>query len=153
MRVRKLICLAVWLAAETLRMLAAGPEGSIIGNVTDPSGRVVPQAQVTIRNQATNAERKVQTYQNGEYSAPLLPPGNYEVAVTAPGFQRAVHGNVTLTVSDTVRVDVQLALGKMTESVVVTASPPLLQTDSAALGQVVDGRKITGLPLNERNFL
>ena len=131
----------------------AGPTGTITGTVTDPTGASVPKAHVTIRNLATNAVREAETDEDGDYSAALLPPGRYRVAVEKKGFRRSVLEAVTLDVDQIARVDFELKVGVLSEEVTVTDVPPLVQTDTSTLGQVVNGRQVRELPLNERNFL
>jgi len=146
-----LVLLGVSLGAVSL--LAVGPTGTIIGTVTDPSGAVVPKAHLTVRNQETNAQREVLTNDDGDYSVPLLPPGFYEVTVELTGFRRSVYRDVRLDVDQTARADFALQIGRPTDVVVVTEAPPLVQTDTSTLGQVIDHRQVSELPLNERNFL
>ncbi|MBI3666513.1 MAG: carboxypeptidase regulatory-like domain-containing protein, partial [Acidobacteria bacterium] len=134
-------------------LVATGPTGTITGTVTDPSGAVVPKALVIVRNEGTNATREAETNDDGDYTVALLPPGRYQVSVEKPGFRRSVHGDVTLDVDQTARVDFTLQVGILTEEVIVTDTPPLVQTDTSTVGQVVNGRHVRELPLNERNFL
>ena len=142
-----LACLVAWPA------LAVGPTGTIVGTVADPSEAVIPKAQVTVRNQGTNATREVQTNGDGDFSVPLLPPGVYEVSAEKAGFRRSVYSDVNLNVDQTVRVDFVLQIGQPSEQVVVTESVPLVQTDTSTLGQVIERKQVSELPLNERNFL
>jgi len=142
--------LAVLLAVP---LFATGPTGAITGTVTDPSGAEVPKARVMVTNQETNAVREVRTNDDGDYTVPLLPPGHYRVAVEKSGFRRSVQSDVTLDVDQLARVDVELQLGAVTEEVKVSGTPPLVQTDTSTLGQVINGRQVRELPLNERNFL
>ncbi len=142
--------LAVLLAVP---LLATGPTGAITGTVTDPSGAAVPNARVVATNQETNAAREVQTNDDGDYTVPLLPPGRYRVAAERPGFRRSVQSDVTLDVDQLARVDLALEVGTATEEVQVSGTPPLVQTDTSTLGQVINGRQVHELPLNERNFL
>ena len=121
--------------------------------VTDKSGALVQRAKVTVRNQETNSLRTVETDQHGEYTVPLLFPGYYEVAVEMSGFRRSIQKDVKLDVDQTLRVDFGLQLGNLAEVVTVSESVPLIQTDTSALGQVVDQGKVSELPLNQRNFL
>jgi hypothetical protein len=139
------------LGAMTLS--GVSPNGTIVGAVTDPSGLPIPGARLIIRNPATNAEREVETFLNGEYSAPVLPAATYEVTVKVPNFRRAVRGEVKVDAGQTVRVDFRLEIGDFAQTITVEGSPPLVQSDVSGLGQVVDGRKLVELPLNERNFL
>jgi len=124
-----------------------------VGMVTDKSGALVQRAKVTVRNQETNSLRTVETDQHGEYTVPLLFPGYYEVAVEMSGFRRSIQKDVKLDVDQTLRVDFGLQLGNLAEVVTVSESVPLIQTDTSALGQVVDQGKVSELPLNQRNFL
>lgn len=151
---RKRKTLLIWLFAISIADLhGQGTAGSIVGTVKDSSGAIVAGAPVTVRNQATNALRKVQTNADGDYSVPLLPPGVYEVQVQQPGFRNSVSSNVGIEVNQTVRVDVALAVGDQTQQVEVTGAAPLVNTDTSALGQVVDQKSVSTLPLNQRNFV
>ena len=125
--------------------------GSILGAVRDASDAVVPQAVVTVVNTGTNARIQVKTDAGGNYIAPQLPPGRYMVEAEAAGFKRAVREGVTLQVQEQARVDLILAVGAVTESVVVTADAPLLESATSTIGKVVDNRRIMNLPLNTRN--
>ena len=142
-----LACVVAWPA------IAVGPTGTIVGTVADPSEAVIPKAQITVRNQGTNATREVQTDGDGDFSLPLLPPGVYEVSAEKAGFRRSVYSNVNLNVDQTVRVDFMLQVGQLSEQVVVTESVPLVQTDTSTLGQVIERKQVSELPLNDRNFL
>ncbi|MDQ2949655.1 MAG: TonB-dependent receptor, partial [Acidobacteriota bacterium] len=127
--------------------------GSIDGTVTDGSGAVVAGAEVQIRNPDTDFTQDLVTNAQGLYSAPLLRPGNYQLIVEAPGFRRTVRNGIVLQVQDKLKIDFQLQVGQATESVEVTAEAPLLQSESASTGQVIDSQKITELPLNGRDWL
>ncbi len=142
-----LACVVAWPA------IAVGPTGTIVGTVADPSEAVIPKAQITVRNQGTNATRQVLTDDDGDFSVPLLPPGVYEVSAEKAGFRRSVHSNVNLNVDQTARVDFVLQVGQLSEQVVITESVPIVQTDSSTLGQVIERKQVSQLPLNERNFL
>jgi hypothetical protein len=132
---------------------AQGENASIIGTVRDASAAPISGTPVIIRNQATNVTRKVATNATGDYSVPLLQPGQYEVKVEQSGFRSAVYSNVSLEVSQTVRVDVTLQVGDRAEKVEVVDTPPLVQTDTSSLGQVVNQKNVSTLPLNQRNFV
>ncbi len=127
--------------------------GSIVGTVHDGSGAVLPGVTVTIRNEGTNVGRTVVTTASGDYSAPLLPPGNYGITAELQGFDRAVFRNVQLQVNQTVRMNMVLTVAALQEVVDVIAEAPLIQTDTSSLGQVVSQVQIENLPLNERNFV
>jgi hypothetical protein len=95
--------------------------GSLVGNVVDESGAVVPGATVAITQKETNQTREQATPVNGAYSFPNLAPGTYDVVVTLPGFRTFATRDITVSVGAIVRVDARLALGSLEESVVVTA--------------------------------
>jgi Carboxypeptidase regulatory-like domain/TonB dependent receptor-like, beta-barrel len=126
---------------------------SMGGSVVDPAHAQVAGASVTVRNEATGAERRTETNELGFYLVPLIPPGSYEIQVSMPGFQTAVRTAISLRVDETLRIDITLALEGEVESIGVTDTSMRLETDNAALGQVIGRRQMTELPLNQRNFL
>jgi hypothetical protein len=127
--------------------------GTILGTVTDASGAVVRSAKVTVVQTATGLSRTELTNGEGEYSIPQLPVGPYRVTVEQTGFKKAEQTGIELRVDDKLRIDVTLALGQLSETVAVEATAPVVNTDSATVGNVVDNKKVTELPLNGRNFL
>ena len=131
----------------------ADPTGSIVGTVVDPSGHVVSDAAVEVRNQETNILRETRTTAAGDYSVPLLPPGIYQVTIAKSSFSREAHGGVQVDVNSTVRVDAALQIGALEQTIVVNDQPPSIDSDSSVLGHVVERRQIRDLPLNERNFI
>jgi hypothetical protein len=131
----------------------AGATGTVLGTVTDSSGAIVQGAKVTITNTATNVSFKTVSSSAGDYYAPSLNPGTYKVTVEAQGFQRLATSAFTLTVDQKVRVDVSLKPGEVSETLEVTAQAVALDTDSAALSQLVSQQQVEELPLNGRNFM
>jgi hypothetical protein len=113
---------------------------------------VVPNAVVTISNKATSAERKVTTNAAGEYLVPNLPPGEYEIKTTVSGFKTG-QSEVVLQVGESVMVDFELQVGQQSETVVVTAETPAINTADFKIDGVVNRKQIENLPLNGRNFL
>jgi hypothetical protein len=145
---------AIFLALSfAIPLFASGPTGNITGTVSDPSGAVIPKARIEIRNEGTGAVREARSNGDGDYTVALLPPGSYRVTVESPGFRRSVANGVTLNVDQTVRVDFSLVVGAAAEEVTVTETPPIVQTDTSTIGQVVDNHLVEDLPLNQRNFL
>ena len=134
-------------------MDAQKTSGTIRGLVTDPSGAVVPNVAVVIRNDGTGSTRTVNTNQYGEYVAPGLTEGTYSIGVKAPGFKEVSSTAAVLHVSSTEVLNFQLQLGSALEQVMVNANAVQVQTDSAALGEVVNGEQVQELPLNGRNFV
>jgi outer membrane receptor protein involved in Fe transport len=153
MQLKAVLVLFLAACVGTIPLFGVGTTGTIVGTVKDNSGGVVANAEVTVRNQETNATRHVKTNETGDYTVPLLPPGTYEVVVQNTGFRRAVSKDIALAVDQTVRVDVTLQIGEMSQEVAVAAAAPLVQTDSSTIGQVVEGDQVKTLPLNERNFV
>jgi hypothetical protein len=137
----------------SIPLAASGPTGTITGTVTDPTGAVIPSAHIEILNESTNATRGATCNSEGDYTVALLPPGHYRVTVESAGFRRSLVNGVVLDVDQTVRVDFKLVVGAVTEEVTVSETPPIVQTDTSTLGQVVNNRLVQELPLNQRNFL
>jgi hypothetical protein len=120
--------------------------GVISGRVTDPSGAVVPAAQVTIVQTDSNTESKSETNSDGVYRVPSLRPGPYRVSVTAAGFKASVRDGLTLRIGENLGLDVKLDVGAVTESINVTNSLPLLETQTSSTGQVMAGEYLYQLP-------
>ena len=125
--------------------------GSISGTVVDTSGAAVQGAQVTLTSVATGAKETFSTDQNGLYSFVDVNPGEYTIDVDKTGFKRFKRDTFDLQVQQSVRIDATMQVGADTQTVEVTALAPLLQTDNASLGQVIDERKTNETPLNGRN--
>jgi len=147
------LLIGVLAATSPVSLRAVGPTGSITGTVTDPSGRVVPETLISVIDQETNAVRETTSNDDGDFTVALLPPGHYRVMAEKSGFRRSVYNDVIVHVDQTARVDFALEVGIATEEIKVTEAPPIVQTDTSAMGQVVNGRLVRELPLNERNFL
>jgi hypothetical protein len=127
--------------------------GSIVGIVTDSSGSVLTAAAVTVTNTGTAEHRSVQTDSNGSYQFVNLVPGNYRIEIESTGFKRFRRDSILVEVQSTVRVDVTMQVGEVNQEVVVTAETTLLETDTSALGQVIESRAVQELPLNGRNVM
>ena len=126
---------------------------TLLGTVTDSTGAVVGNAKVTIAEQNTGVSHSGQTNESGNYTFPDLPPGEYTVTAELTGFKTEAHRNITLLVNSSTRVDLQLQPGNVTESVVVTAETPLLETDRADTGAKIEGVQAAAMPLGtQRNF-
>lgn len=122
------------------------------GRITDPSGAVVPDAAVTVANASRGIRRVVTSDKQGDYVVPLLPPASgYSVSVSKQGFKQATRGGITLQVAQVARVDMTLEIGSATQSVSVSAAPPLLASQTSSLGQVISQRSIMQMPLNGRS--
>jgi len=127
--------------------------GEITGRVNDPSGAGVPNAALTLTNTATNAVRQTKTTGDGDYSFPLVPPGNYRVKAEHPGFKVVTNNSVEVQVQQTVRLDFTLEVGEVSQSIEISASANMLQAENATVGTVIGNQSITELPLNGREYL
>lgn len=133
--------------------LSAQTFGEITGSVSDQSGAAIVNAKVNVRNVATNQVRSVTSNASGVWTVPFLTPGTYDVDASVQGFKSATQKGLLLQVGDVARVDFHLEIGRVTESVEVTAAAPLLSTENAAAGTVIDNKRIVELPINGRNYL
>jgi hypothetical protein len=150
MKTRFTPCLVWLLAAAT--SFGQTFYGSIVGSVKDASSAAVPQAKVTLTNLGTAEHRPAETDSSGGYEFVNLVPGQYKVEVEKSGFRRFARDPITVEVQSAVRIDVTMQVGDVNQVVEVTAETPLLQTENATLGQVVDSRKVLEAPLNGRNI-
>jgi Carboxypeptidase regulatory-like domain/TonB dependent receptor/TonB-dependent Receptor Plug Domain len=141
-----------FLLVSTNYAAAQVDQGSITGTVTDTTGAVVSDANVTLVNTDVGLNLQNTTNSNGIYTFSPVRIGHYIITVTAQGFAKTTQQNVTVNVAQSLQVNVQLKLGAATETVEVTTAPPTLQTDNAAVGQVITEKSINDLPLNGRNF-
>jgi hypothetical protein len=127
--------------------------GQVTGVVTDPSGSIIVGGTVTVINSQTNVARTTTTNSAGNYAFPALQPGVYNVKAEMQGFQGEVREGVELQVEQIARIDFHLRIGAVTQTVEVAGGAPLLTTESATVGTVIDNDRIVGLPLNGRSFI
>ena len=140
------------LLLPTQNSFAQVDEGSISGTVQDPSGAVVPGAQVTLLNTDQGITLTATSNGAGQYTFSPVRIGHYNVSVSAPGFSTTNQQNLQVTVGAALQVNVQLKPGATSETVQVTTAPPELQTSESSVGQTVTGQTLNNLPLNGRNF-
>jgi hypothetical protein len=150
-RASLLFC-ALSLIGSTQSILAQVTTGRIAGVVTDSSGSTLPDVAVTVTQVDTSTSTTVNTDAAGEYVATNLKIGTYTVSFQKQGFQRSVQSNVDVGIGQVVKVDAALKVGVVTQTVEVTGAPPLLQTETSALGTIETEKRIVDLPLNGRNF-
>ncbi|MBI1354304.1 MAG: hypothetical protein GC160_08155 [Acidobacteria bacterium] len=125
----------------------------LTGQVVDATGAVVPGAEISVSNVETGAERSTLSGEQGDYTIPALPPGLYSIAVNKEGFRAVVREGVRLEVNQTARIDFQLEVGNVVDTIEVTEAAPLIESDSSSIGQVIETKAIVDLPLNGRNFV
>jgi hypothetical protein len=129
----------------------SAPVSQVSGNVHDPAGAAVPEAQVSITNTDTSATRTVQTSADGSYAITNLPVGPYKLQVTKEGFSRYDQIGIVIQVNSNPVINVTLQLGSVSESVSVEANAAMVETQTNAVGQVIDQQRVVDLPLNGRN--
>src|SRR5215831_2204096 len=149
----KILLVVTALVGVSVCCLYAQTFGEVTGRVTDPSGAVIPGASLTLTNVNTNAVRNVVTTEAGAYTFPSVPPGSYRLRTELPGFKTALSEPFEVQVQQVVRLDVVLQLGQVSDTVEVAATAELLQSETAAVGTVIENKIITELPLNGRQYL
>lgn len=129
-----------------------GPTAAINGQVTDATGAAVPGAAVTAKDLDRGTNWPAQTNAEGYYALPRLPIGNYDVQVEAKGFQTSVQRSVQLVLDQVAKIDFQVKLGAVSQTLEVTAAAPILQTESTEISTVMQAHAIESLPLETRNY-
>ena len=145
--VRSLVLFFLGLTAA----LAQITSGNIAGLVEDPSGAVVPNAEISVKQNSTGEVRTTRTTGSGEFSVTFLQPGSYAVTASASGFKSKTLSDITLRVDQTANLRITLEIGSSTETVEVTGAAPLVDSATSSLGQVIENKQILELPLNARN--
>ena len=152
-RYPSIICMLALLCIGSVSGYALAVTATLLGLVTDSSGALVPNAQVIITEIATGVSHAGKSNESGNYIFPNVQPGRYTVSVEAAGFKKEVRHDITVLVDSAARIDVQLQPGSVSESVVVTAAPPLLQTDNSSTAQKIQTAVVENSPLSvNRNF-
>jgi hypothetical protein len=159
---QKISILALFVAlTATVMLWIAGPPAALgqqvtaafTGKVTDSSGAPVPEARVTAIDTERGTQWPTVTNEEGAYNLPRVPVGTYNLKVEHDGFQTATQSHITLELNQVARLDFQLQVGSVSQTIEVTATEPLLQTQGTQLGQVIDSRTNVELPLATRNFV
>jgi hypothetical protein len=140
------LCAAVPAAAQT------SGNGNIAGHVTDTTGAAVPGATVIVTNTDTGVVRTLTTNSGGDYSAPFLLPGHYDVLASAPSFGKVDHKNILLTVGEVLAIDAKLPSASVTTAVEVVAEAPILDLDKTEVSQTLDQALVGSLPVATRNW-
>src|SRR5438445_353299 len=144
------VLLLLFLSAPPVR--AQVDTGTILGTVTDASGAAISGAKVTLTNEGTSAALSTTTAPDGSYKFTPVKIGSYKLTTSFQGFQTITQTNVVVNVGTDVVINFNLKPGAVTQTVEVVAAVPVLQTQNASVGQVVDSRSVNDLPLNGRNF-
>lgn len=146
----------VFLVLLGLFVLASGrgqsPNGTVSGIVTDPSGAAIVGAEILIVNDATRVQYQTKTNAEGMYLVPNLPPGTYRLQVSEIGFKTIIKPDIVIHVQDALAINFTLPIGAASEIVTVQGGSPLVNTENATVGTVVDRTFVENLPLNGRSF-
>lgn len=126
--------------------------GTISGTISDSSGRIIPSANVLIKNVATGVNRETTTNTDGLYTAPNLVPGTYEITVKSAGFKIEVKTGIPLTVGATQVIDVTMQIGTALEKIEVSTEAPAVQVSTSDISAVVNATTVRELPLNGRSW-
>lgn len=144
------LALCVSFAAPNLSSQAV--YGSIVGTVQDASGAAIPNAKVTIRNMERDVANNTTSNESGNYTQRYLIVGRYQVIVEAPGFQRSVQDNVSVSVDSEARVDIKLNIGEVTQTVEITSEVPMLKTERSDVSTTYNAKAVAELPVLSRRF-
>jgi hypothetical protein len=148
---RKLLLLSSAIFLFTLSSIAQVDTGAIVGIVADSQQQRIAGATIVLRQETTGIERVAQSGSDGSFTFSPLSIGTYSLTVQRDGFERYVQTGLSITAQSTLREDVALHVGSVSQTVEVAAAPPLLESQNASLQQVLSARSITDLPLNGRN--
>src|SRR5262249_19298850 len=142
----------ILLLSSTVSVFSQTYQGRILGTVTDVNGAAVRAAKIVITNVETGVQRTVESNDLGDYTAPNLAPGLYQMVVEASGFKKYERRDVRVEVAKDVRLDITLSAGSLSESITITNEPPPIETTNTTLGGTFSNKAINDLPLNGRDF-
>ena len=131
----------------TFDAFAQDSRGTITGQIADPSGASLAHVSITLVNEASGATVTGRTNDTGNYYIPFLLPGIYTMSAEVAGFRKSTRRNLEVRVNDVIKLDIEMTVGDVKEVVEVTAAAPLIDAGNVSLGQVVDQRRLTELPV------
>lgn len=149
MRFLRAACVGVFLMASAYAQLATTT--ALVGTVTDTSGKTVPDAKITAVNTGTGDTYNVTTNAQGNYNVQFVRPGTYEITIEKEGFQRYRKSGIIVETNQIVRSDAELAVGSVSQSIMVEATAPVIKTDDASVSASLNTRQVSQLPLNGRD--
>lgn len=145
-------CLAVMLSLVSAPAIAQQSTGAIVGTVLDPTGAAVKGATVTAKDVERGTSLVTHTDDSGSFDLPTAPVGTYKVTVEAQGFQKAAYPQFTLVLNQTARLEFQMKVGGVAETIEVNGTAPIISTDTSLLGTLIDSRTASDLPLSTHNL-
>ena len=151
MKAKHAILAVVLLAGFAIGAMAQGDKVTLVGTISDTSGAVLPGSEVVLTRISTNEAVTTLTTETGDYAFRGVVPDTYQIKAGMVGFKSEVRSGLKFEVGRTYRQDFKLDVGAPTEQVEVRAESPILKTEAAELGQVIDNQKINSLPLNQRD--
>jgi hypothetical protein len=134
-------------------LLAQSQTGRITGRISDPTGAAVAGVEVTATDEATGVATKGSSSATGVYAIPFLAPGRYRITAEHPGFKRYERRNLPLGTSEVLALDIELELGSVSETISVEATAPLVESTTSDVGQFIEAKSVTDMPLNGRRAL
>ncbi len=152
-RIRILLLLMTILIFTPIPAWSQQVTAALLGRVVDQNDAPVAKARVTAKDEARGTIWTTETNTDGVYNLPRLPVGSYEVRVEAQGFQTAVRPGTLLAINQAARLDIQMKVGEITQTVEISAAAPILQKDTTQLATIIDSRTNTTLPLATRNYI
>lgn len=152
MRYSCIFRLLLLISCVTSSTIAQSTNATISGQVLDPSGRIIPDAEIQILNEATGVQYENKTNRSGIYSVSILPPGQYTVQVAKVGFKTIIKPDIILNVQSSVALNFTLPIGATSESITVDAGSSMIDTTDATVGTVINQEFVANIPLNGRSF-
>jgi Carboxypeptidase regulatory-like domain len=151
-RLRPILCLLVVWMFSSVAVIAQSPNGTISGVVFDPTNATIAGAQITAVEDATRVQYSTTTNNSGVFVLANLPPGSYRIQVAKIGFKTLIKPDIVLNVQDALAINFNLPIGAASETVTVIGGAPLINTENAAVGTIVDRQFADNLPMNGRSF-
>jgi hypothetical protein len=149
---RKLIVATAVFLALCVGSFAAETSGKVLGTVEDPTGNPLPQAAVSLTNKATGVKQAAMTDGRGNFAFPVVPVGAYDLVVNVQNFQPYKRSNIAIDLGSAVQLEVRLELAGINQTLTVTEESTQVETSDTKLGQVIESKQVTGLPLNGRSY-
>ncbi len=146
------LVMMLWIVGSAAGLLGQTTSATVEGIIKDASGASIPGGRVTVMNTATGVRRNVTSASDGRYLVNNLIPGPYQITAVAQGFSTTVISNITLAVTQDLHQDIKLAVGSVSQSLLVSATPETTDTENTSVGTVIDNRKVVQLPLANRQF-